>query len=91
MKGSPELTQLYNAGLLTFPLNFISKLIPICQIQKNKRNGGRAYVHATKQILLNALKCDSMIMQPFPFFSSQNPSEPEGGKECTNMYNRRYI
>ena len=41
--------------------------------------------------ILNALECISMIMPPFPFFNPKHPREPKGGKECTNMYNRRYI
>ena len=48
-------------------------------------------MQATKQKILNALECISMIMPPFPFFNPKHPREPKGGKECTNMYNRRYI
>ena len=48
-------------------------------------------MQATKQKILTALKCISMLMQPFPFFNPKHPREPKGGKESTNMYNRRYI
>ena len=41
--------------------------------------------------ILNELEGISMIMPPFPFFNPKHPREPKGGKECTNMYNRRYI
>ena len=90
-KGLPESTQLYIAGSITFPLEFISKLIAICKIHKRKRNGGTAYVHETRQKILNALKCISRIIQSFSFFSPKHPREPKGGQECTNMHNRRYV